>query len=196
MSNNQLPADTVERIKADATKAFPIPVKFSDQVACMERRYGYIAGATEMAERVQKLIDLLDDASYYVEHHLTSDDHKAMAEAKELSTKIDEVLQQWKEGKEVGQAEAKEGLIRLILAGAAEASKDGESAKEYLAKEGVDVKKVMEDGRYIQWKAELIKLVSDATGESKVLISDTEARKWYDDGATPYQTFRETWNME
>ncbi len=66
MNNNQLPADVQERIKADAVKSYPIPVKFSDQVACMERREGYIAGATAYATKLHeaqqekgKAVDLL-----------------------------------------------------------------------------------------------------------------------------------------
>jgi len=49
-----------------------------------------------------------------------------------------------------------------------------------------------------EWKAELIKVTARATGQSEtaIKISDPDALIWYNDGFTPYQCFRETWNME
>lgn len=51
---------------------------------------------------------------------------------------------------------------------------------------------------YDEWKAELIKVTARATGKSEreIRISDGDARMWYNDGFTPYQCFRETWDME
>jgi hypothetical protein len=51
---------------------------------------------------------------------------------------------------------------------------------------------------YDEWKAELIKVTARATGQSEgvIKINDGEAVKWYNDGLTPYQCFRETWDME
>lgn len=51
---------------------------------------------------------------------------------------------------------------------------------------------------YNQWKAELIKVTARAAqkSEREIKINDNEAIKWYNDGLTPYQCFRETWNME
>lgn len=51
---------------------------------------------------------------------------------------------------------------------------------------------------YEEWKAELISVTARATGQSErmIKINDVEAKRWYDDGFTPYICFRETWNME
>lgn len=53
-------------------------------------------------------------------------------------------------------------------------------------------------GRYASWKKELITVTAANTGRlaSTIVINDIEALKWYNSGATPYQTFRETWEME
>jgi hypothetical protein len=91
---------------------------------------------------------------------------------------------------------AKEGIVRLILSNAAEVSKDAESAKEYLRNEGVDVTKLADDAKFVAWLAELSKLLHEAAQGQPIKINQEEARKWYDDGCTPYQCFRETWNME
>lgn len=51
---------------------------------------------------------------------------------------------------------------------------------------------------YLKWKNELIEVTAKETGEdvSTIKINDTEARQWFDDGFTPYQTFRETYSTE
>jgi hypothetical protein len=91
---------------------------------------------------------------------------------------------------------AKEGIVRVILANAAEVSKDAESAKEYLLNEGVDIAKLADNAKFVTWLAELSKLLHEASQGQPVKINQDEARKWFDDGMTPYQCFRETWNME
>lgn len=54
------------------------------------------------------------------------------------------------------------------------------------------------DITYEQWKADLIVVTADYTGrkESEIKINDEEAIKWFNDGFTPYQTFRETYQNE
>ena len=50
-----------------------------------------------------------------------------------------------------------------------------------------------------EWIDELRKLVANANGaisETSVTVFREEAKKWYDDGFTPYQCFRETYDME
>lgn len=66
MSNNQLPADLQERIKADALLARQQRAKYlHDKYEIEGYEDGYIAGATAMAERAQNEIDrrnkLLED---------------------------------------------------------------------------------------------------------------------------------------
>ncbi len=58
---------------------------------------------------------------------------------------------------------------------------------------------VLEDLDFQRWKAQLIattkQQLKDA-GYSEPFtfkINDVEAKKWFDSGATPYQTFRETY---
>lgn len=48
------------------------------------------------------------------------------------------------------------------------------------------------------WRAELIRVTAEKTGhpEADVKINDEAAREWYNSGATPYTTFRETWQNE
>lgn len=48
------------------------------------------------------------------------------------------------------------------------------------------------------WLAQLYYITANETGlqPSEIKINEQEARKWYDDGATPYQCFRETWSNE
>jgi hypothetical protein len=91
---------------------------------------------------------------------------------------------------------AKEGVVRLLLSHAEEVSKDMESAKEYLESEGVDMTKLENDIKFIAWLAELAKLLHGAADGQPIKINQDEARKWFADGMTAYQCFRETWNME
>jgi hypothetical protein len=77
-----------------------------------------------------------------------------------------------------------------------EVAKDADTAEAYLRKEGVDVEKVKEDAKFIAWLAELAALLHGAAQGQPIKINQAEARKWYDDGMTAYQCFRETWNME
>lgn len=51
---------------------------------------------------------------------------------------------------------------------------------------------------YEEWKAELIRITAEKTGhkESEIKINDKGAREWFDAGADPYQTFRETFANE
>lgn len=101
MSNNQLPADVQERIKADSIKSYPIPVKFLDQVSCMERREGYIAGATAERERAQLLVDMLMNVRAFIAGATAGAMHP-FTSLITLGKEVETVLQQWKgEGKEV-----------------------------------------------------------------------------------------------
>lgn len=97
------------------------------------------------------------------------------------------------EGKEV---DTRDKIALICHALAEEVAKDAGTAEEYLRKEGVDVDKVKEDAKFIAWLAELAALLHGAAQGQPIKINQEEARKWYDDGATPYQCFRETWNME
>lgn len=49
-----------------------------------------------------------------------------------------------------------------------------------------------------QWLIKLYNVVYENTGLSayEVIINPAEAKKWYDDGFTPYQCFREVWGAE
>lgn len=53
MSNNQLPADVQERIKADAEAKYPLNISHEGP------QTSYIAGATAERERVKVLVDAL-----------------------------------------------------------------------------------------------------------------------------------------
>jgi hypothetical protein len=97
------------------------------------------------------------------------------------------------EGKE---EDARDKIALICHALAEEVAKDAGTAEEYLKKEGVDVDKIKEDAKFIAWLAELAALLHGAAQGQPIKINQEEARKWYDDGATPYQCFRETWNME
>lgn len=91
---------------------------------------------------------------------------------------------------------AKEGVIRLLLSAAEDVSNDGDTAKAYLESEGMDMVKLKDDAMFVAWLAELAKLLHGAADGQPIKINQAEARKWFDDGMTPYQCFRETWNME
>lgn len=51
---------------------------------------------------------------------------------------------------------------------------------------------------YEQWKAQLIEVTAKETGRPahEIKINDDGARSWFEDGFTPYQTFRETYQNE
>lgn len=50
---------------------------------------------------------------------------------------------------------------------------------------------------YEQWSAMLIKITAENTGQKEEdIILGSGAPLWYHDGFTPYQTFRETYQME
>lgn len=176
---------TEERIKADAAARYPA----TDEGVLMAA--GYIAGATAVHERAQTA--LVEIEKVHKMYHDLKGDNPA---ANHILNIAREYLQQWKEGKGSSQTEAKEGVIRLILAGAAEVSKDAISAEEYLKSEGVDVTEIKANAQYFTWKAELIRITKEKTGEPVVKINDIEAVKWYNDGFTPEQTFRETWQSD
>lgn len=91
---------------------------------------------------------------------------------------------------------ARDQLINLCHSLAEEVGKDAETAKAYLESEGIDMAKLEENTRFVTWLAELSKLLHEAASGEPVKINQVEARKWFDDGFTPYQCFRETWNME
>lgn len=57
---------------------------------------------------------------------------------------------------------------------------------------------IQNNSEYQVWKEELIKLVAEKTifEISEIRINDAEAFKFFESGMSPYQTFRETWEME
>lgn len=95
-----------------------------------------------------------------------------------------------------GEGGKEVAIAKICHALAEEVAKDADTAEAYLKKEGVDVEKVKENAKFIAWLAELAALLHGAAQGQPIKINQEEARKWYDDGATPYQCFRETWNME
>lgn len=96
-----------------------------------------------------------------------------------------------------GEGEKDRNNIATIChALAEEVAKDADTAEAYLKKEGVDVAKIKENAKFIAWLAELAALLRGAAQGQPIKINQEEARKWYDDGMTAYQCFRETWNME
>lgn len=52
--------------------------------------------------------------------------------------------------------------------------------------------------KYEQYAKELYKVTAEKTGlsEREVKINEKAAKEWYDSGATPYITFRETFANE
>jgi hypothetical protein len=95
-----------------------------------------------------------------------------------------------------GDGEKESAIAKICHALAEEVAKDADTAEAYLRKEGIDVEKVKEDAKFVEWMAELAALLHGAAQGQPIKINQEEARKWYDDGCTPYQCFRETWNME
>lgn len=98
MSNKQLPAETIERIKADAAKATnEQDERLRGQSKDYGRRIsfldgyedGYIAGATAEAAKTERLIEIMQEVI-----RISDRKHDAWDRAKEF-------IQQWKEGKEV-----------------------------------------------------------------------------------------------
>ena len=51
---------------------------------------------------------------------------------------------------------------------------------------------------YEEWKAELIRITIEKTGcqPYEVKIRDEGTMEWFNSGATPYQCFRETYQIE
>lgn len=88
---------------------------------------------------------------------------------------------------------AKKRFAALIVSMAEHNSQDAEHATAFLKSEGIDVSDLV---RFMPWMQELHGLYKDATGDPEFRLNTKEARKWFDDGFTPYQTFRETFNME
>lgn len=187
MSNNQLPADVQERIKADAEAYIKsYPDEGTEWAA-------YIAGATAEARHIAPMANALDQIA---QAPVPANEREMLSWIETARALCDTTLQQWKgEGKDE-QQRAKDGLMRLMLSGIEEVSKDAESAKAYLKEEGVEMGELEDNVKFVAWLVELSKLLHEAAAGQPVKINSTEARKWYDDGATPYQTFRETWNME
>jgi DNA polymerase III gamma/tau subunit len=90
----------------------------------------------------------------------------------------------------------KKEFVRLIAAIADHNSRDKESAAEYLNAEGISTDSLKKDIDFIAWLSALRNVAIDMTGSNDFKINATEARKFYDDGFTPYQTFRETRDIE
>lgn len=114
----------------------------------------------------------------------------------EMGVTIYNILKVCNEALSAGGDGARDKMAALCHALAEEVSKDAETAEAYLRQEGVDVDKIKEDAKFITWLAELAVLLHKAANGQPVKINQSEARKWYDDGMTAYQCFRETWNME
>lgn len=49
---------------------------------------------------------------------------------------------------------------------------------------------------YEEWKAELIRIAAEETGQSGIKINDQEAKEWYNQGWPAYYVFRENWGNE
>ncbi len=106
MSNNQLPADVQERIKADA-EDYALPMVWANQNPKGEEQLfyeyisstSYIAGATAEHDRAQVLVDALEEvaklASIWPQHGL---DPRWVINA--IEKKLTSAIEQWK-GKEV-----------------------------------------------------------------------------------------------
>jgi len=88
----------------------------------------------------------------------------------------------------------KEKIMRVLLSIAHDVSKDTESAREYLASEGIVVN--LPETPYAEWRKQLIDVAKEKTGNADFRINDAEAFRWWKDGFTPYQTFRETYSNE
>jgi hypothetical protein len=58
--------------------------------------------------------------------------------------------------------------------------------------------RITDDQKFGIWLAELHYITANETGQPPALIKINagEARKWFNDGYTPYYCFRETWGME
>jgi hypothetical protein len=56
----------------------------------------------------------------------------------------------------------------------------------------------IDDTTFNIWLAELYYITASETGlhPGEIKINQAEARKWFNDGFTPYYCFRETWNAE
>lgn len=122
-----LPKETQERIKADAkSERIKWDGKIKEGVTEESRHHflegihdGYIAGATAVAERAQKLVEALEEIAAsncdYESTPIAGKLHKPDCRA----CKAKEVLQQWKAGK--GKDEPKEectcSLTRIVTHG-------------------------------------------------------------------------------
>lgn len=101
MSNNQLPADTLERIKVDARNhadgewgSLTLFTERSVERFHSNCEYDYIAGATAETERMQPVIDAAEKVAKLFAH---KGEHQTCA-----ICQLAKAIQQWKEGKEVG----------------------------------------------------------------------------------------------
>lgn len=88
---------------------------------------------------------------------------------------------------------AKKRFAILISTMAEYNSQDAEHAKEFLQSQGIDVTDMV---KFITWLKDLHGLFKDATGDPEFRLNTKEARQWFEDGFTPYQTFRETYQNE
>ena len=87
-----------DRIKQEAVKAFPIPVNISQQPSCMDKREGYIAGATATHDRAKELVDALEQIANSPVPANEREMQSWIETARSLATTS---LEQWG-GKEVG----------------------------------------------------------------------------------------------
>jgi len=62
----------------------------------------------------------------------------------------------------------------------------------------MDKKRLTPEISFEDWLKELIKVTATEIGEAGdvIKINTDAAKQWYDDGFTPYQCFRETFNNE
>ena len=105
MSNNQLPAETIERIKADALTRYPPRMaspRFMVEVDMNEdRRLSYIAGAMAEAERAQRGINLLQELVTLKERKDKEGKFIGYERLKQIAWELaKEFIQQWNEGNE------------------------------------------------------------------------------------------------
>jgi hypothetical protein len=62
------------------------------------------------------------------------------------------------------------------------------------------MKELMKERKIItnfdDWKKELFAITLKETQCTNIKLNEESCREWFESGATPYQTFRETWNNE
>lgn len=103
MNNKQLPAETQDRIKADAGKYACLPSKHTDKIDRLEigKYIGYIKGATVYNGRSNILLDALEAVYRLKDLWLCSGEvapeHEGEAQAlSEMALQVERAIEQWK----------------------------------------------------------------------------------------------------